>query len=441
MAIAGALAELVDRLHAAVRNLSTGSSVDDWCTAMAAALADLCAVPDTEAWQWRAVERVLEEVRAEATVEGVPRTAVIDPGDLSALVRARLAGGAGRPRFGTGAVTVSSLTAQRGVPHRVVCLLGLDDDAGSGSLPRLRGPRRHHPVRGRPRRPQRAAGPAARRGARRRRPPAAVQHRQRHPHQRCAPAGRVGGRAARAGRRQRPPPRGPSRRAGERRHHRLAPPAGVVGARPAARRPRAARPALELRQRCPRRRGGPARPGPRCAALPRRPPAPSARAHGGGRGPGAPDRPARHRLPERSRAPPASAPRHLAPCRGGGARRRHPARARAAGDVEDHRPPAPGPPGVRARCGGEDRGGLGGRRAAARRRPAAGVRLRRARRVPPAGGGPARGAPPGARRHRPRPEAVPARRGDRAAHRAPPAVRHRRRRLRAPGRRGHRCRG
>jgi exodeoxyribonuclease V gamma subunit len=133
--VAGALAELVDRLAVAVHRLRSERTVEGWCSALADALVDLCAVPDTDAWQWRAVERLLEELRSEASVDGVARTTPVDPVDLSALVRARLVGGGGRPRFGTGAVTVSSLTAQRGVPHPVVCLLGLDDDTGSGSLP------------------------------------------------------------------------------------------------------------------------------------------------------------------------------------------------------------------------------------------------------------------------------------------------------------------
>ena len=133
--VAGALAELVDRLGVAVHRLGTERTVEGWCAALADALTELCAIPDTDAWQWRAVERLLEELRSEASVEGEPRSTEVDPADLSVLVRARLVGGGGRPRFGTGAVTVSSLTAQRGVPHAVICLLGLDDDTGSGSLP------------------------------------------------------------------------------------------------------------------------------------------------------------------------------------------------------------------------------------------------------------------------------------------------------------------
>jgi exodeoxyribonuclease V gamma subunit len=52
---------------------------------------------------------------------------------MAMLLAERLGGRSGRPRFGSGAITLSSLTAQRGVPYRVVCLLGLDTDAGGGA--------------------------------------------------------------------------------------------------------------------------------------------------------------------------------------------------------------------------------------------------------------------------------------------------------------------
>jgi exodeoxyribonuclease V gamma subunit len=134
VAVAGALADLLDRLEAACAQLRSPGSVDAWCTALADALTDLCDVDDADAWQWRAVEGVIEELRADASVDGRTRAVEVDPSDLAVLLRGRLSTSEGRPRFGTGAVTVSSLTAQRGVPHRVVCLLGLDD-AALGGLP------------------------------------------------------------------------------------------------------------------------------------------------------------------------------------------------------------------------------------------------------------------------------------------------------------------
>ncbi len=132
--VAGALAELVHHLERAMAALRTPAPVDRWCRALTEAIAALCSVSDADSWQWRQVERTIEDLRAEATLDGEPRSTIVDPLDLAVLVRARLAGSPGRARFGSGAVTVSSLTAQRGVPHPVVCLLGLDADVGAGAI-------------------------------------------------------------------------------------------------------------------------------------------------------------------------------------------------------------------------------------------------------------------------------------------------------------------
>ena len=130
----GAVADLIHELDRATTALRTPSTVSEWCDALAAAVGALSAVPDDEAWRWRTVERAIEGFRDDATVDGSPRGQAVEPTDLATLFRGRLAGANGRPRFGTGTVTVSSLTAQRGVPHRVICLLGLDDDVAAGSL-------------------------------------------------------------------------------------------------------------------------------------------------------------------------------------------------------------------------------------------------------------------------------------------------------------------
>jgi exodeoxyribonuclease V gamma subunit len=49
--------------------------------------------------------------------------------DVTALLQDRLAGRPTRASFRTGTLTVCTLVPMRSVPHRVVCLLGMDDDA------------------------------------------------------------------------------------------------------------------------------------------------------------------------------------------------------------------------------------------------------------------------------------------------------------------------
>ncbi len=132
--VAGRLADVVHRLDVAVESLRRPAPVHEWTARLATAAGQLCRLPDDDAWQWGQFERLLVEFAADATRDSEPRPTEVDPHDLAALVQDRLGGGGARARFGTGAVTVSALTAQRGVPHRVVCLLGLDTDSGAGSL-------------------------------------------------------------------------------------------------------------------------------------------------------------------------------------------------------------------------------------------------------------------------------------------------------------------
>lgn len=134
VAIAGSLADLLHALRRATDVLSTDATVHDWCGHLLESLRSLCATSADDAWMWRETERVIEAFRAEACIDDRPRTTVVDAADLAALLRVRLESGAGRPRFGSGSVTVSSLTAQRGVPFPVVCLLGLDTDLGAGAV-------------------------------------------------------------------------------------------------------------------------------------------------------------------------------------------------------------------------------------------------------------------------------------------------------------------
>ncbi len=132
--VAGAIADLVHELQRVTALLRTDATVHEWCDALLQGLRSLCDTIADDAWQWRDVEFAIGGFRDEATIDGVARTATLAAEELVSLLRIRLDSGGGRPRFGSGSVTVSSLTAQRGVPHAVVCLVGIDDDLGSGAV-------------------------------------------------------------------------------------------------------------------------------------------------------------------------------------------------------------------------------------------------------------------------------------------------------------------
>ncbi len=72
----------------------------------------------------------------EATVAGTVNTATIALPELRALLAERLQGRPTRANFRTGHLTICTLVPMRSVPHRVVCLLGLDDGVFPRKAPR-----------------------------------------------------------------------------------------------------------------------------------------------------------------------------------------------------------------------------------------------------------------------------------------------------------------
>jgi exodeoxyribonuclease V gamma subunit len=134
--LAGRFAELVDRLQLALDELSSAKAVDAWTDALAAAADALTATSERDAWQRAELDRVLDDVRAEARVAGAERGTELALAEVRALLAERLQGRPTRANFRTGHLTVCTLMPMRSVPHRVVCLLGMDD----GVFPR-RSPR------------------------------------------------------------------------------------------------------------------------------------------------------------------------------------------------------------------------------------------------------------------------------------------------------------
>lgn len=127
--LAGRLAELVERLSTLLAELDGAHPLAHWLDTLDRAVTLLADTAPADSWQVVAARRVLAEERARAT-DGPLRLP-----DVRALLTDRLAGRPTRAGFRTGALTVCSLEPMRAVPHRVVCLLGLDDAAfprGSG---------------------------------------------------------------------------------------------------------------------------------------------------------------------------------------------------------------------------------------------------------------------------------------------------------------------
>jgi len=130
--LAGRFAELVDRLTALLDELEGVRPAAAWFDTLERALVLLAAADPTDAWQEVEARRVLADARSSATGVDVP----LRLPDVVALLDPRLAGRPTRAGFRTGALTVCSLEPMRAVPHRVVCLLGMDD----GAFPRTGAP-------------------------------------------------------------------------------------------------------------------------------------------------------------------------------------------------------------------------------------------------------------------------------------------------------------
>lgn len=123
--LAGRFCELVDRLAAVLEVLAERRPAGEWTTALERAVLSLAAPARTEPWQAVQLRSELADLREQSAGSD----AALGLADLRALLDGALAGRPTRASFRTGTLTVCTLVPMRSVPHRVVCLLGLDDGA------------------------------------------------------------------------------------------------------------------------------------------------------------------------------------------------------------------------------------------------------------------------------------------------------------------------
>ena len=132
--LAGRLAELVSRLEVTLDDLAGPQAAPCWARALVEGTARLSVPAPTDAWQEEELRRVLEDIgsapsREEQGSDGGagPGAVQLDLSEARALLADRLRGRPTRANFRTGDMTICTLVPMRSVPHRVVCLLGLDD--------------------------------------------------------------------------------------------------------------------------------------------------------------------------------------------------------------------------------------------------------------------------------------------------------------------------
>ena len=130
--LAGRFAEFTARLGAAVASLAGPQTLAEWIGAIRTATHALVATSDRDVWQRLQLQTLLDDL----SNEGDPGAATLGLAEVQSLLSDRLRGRPTRASFRTGHLTMCTLVPMRSVPHRVVCLLGLDD----GVFPRRTAP-------------------------------------------------------------------------------------------------------------------------------------------------------------------------------------------------------------------------------------------------------------------------------------------------------------
>ena len=119
--LAGRFAELVARVRRASERLNASGAAADWLATLAESVMAVAGVPPRDAWQLSQFQREMAAMAAEAGDTGLGLA------DVRTMLLQRMSGRPTRANFRTGTLTVCTMVPMRSVPHRVVCLLGLDD--------------------------------------------------------------------------------------------------------------------------------------------------------------------------------------------------------------------------------------------------------------------------------------------------------------------------
>jgi exodeoxyribonuclease V gamma subunit len=133
--LAGRVAALLWNLDQLAELAAQPRTVAQWIQVLRQAVAQLLAVDRDDAWQMDSLTRVLAELEEQAAVEPATGSLPVEFIDLRRALGERLGAAPGRADFFRGGVTISSMTPLRGVPFRVVVLLGVDQPAFSVGAP------------------------------------------------------------------------------------------------------------------------------------------------------------------------------------------------------------------------------------------------------------------------------------------------------------------
>ena len=117
--------------------LADPQPLDAWAAAIAAAADALTAATGArDAWQRARARSACSTTSSPRDDRGGSTRTTLALPEVRALLADRLQGRPTRANFRTGHLTICTLVPMRSVPHRVVCLLGLDDGVFPRKAPR-----------------------------------------------------------------------------------------------------------------------------------------------------------------------------------------------------------------------------------------------------------------------------------------------------------------
>jgi len=130
----GRLAELLELLAGLAEATTKPRAIAAWVDLLRESAGALFDTPPELHWQLGALWTLLDDVAQSVPDDPAIGETLLEFTDLRRVFGDRLRDTPGRPDFFRGGITVSSLTPLRGIPFRVVCLLGMDESAfGAGT--------------------------------------------------------------------------------------------------------------------------------------------------------------------------------------------------------------------------------------------------------------------------------------------------------------------
>jgi exodeoxyribonuclease V gamma subunit len=129
IAVAGRLADVLAHLATIADDMERPRTTAEWCATLLDASGRLFAVEPKQQSQLDRLRQIITDIADGATVGERASAVELTLADVRRLLSEHFRGAPRRPDFFRGGITVSSLRPLRWVPFRVVCLLGLDENA------------------------------------------------------------------------------------------------------------------------------------------------------------------------------------------------------------------------------------------------------------------------------------------------------------------------